>query len=176
MGHLLSIGFTGSRTGMGPERQTQLERLLRRMSEGGRFVFHHGDCVGADAEAHAVARELGAWIVAHPAYPLGHPMRAGRDADVVLPTRPSLARNAVIVASADEMVATPNGPEVQRSGTWSTIRAAWRAGLPVHLLLPEDVATTRCPSDGEGERSEADRTQDSPAPDSDREPAGGEDA
>jgi hypothetical protein len=128
------IGFTGSRDGMSEARLDDLKAAMSAASDWGRFVFHHGDCVGSDAQAHAVARELGAWIVAHPAYPIAHPMRANCAADVVMPISAPLKRNAVIVAAADKMIAAPAGPEVQRSGTWTTVRMARRSHRLIHFV------------------------------------------
>lgn len=133
---MLNIGFTGPRDGMSAHQAQGLGELLRLLSGGKPFVFRHGDCIGSDEQAHEVARSLGAYVIVHPAFPLGHPMRAGCECDVALPIKPPLARNDDIVEAIHELVATPNGPEVLRSGTWSTIRKARRANKPVHLIPP----------------------------------------
>ena len=46
-----SIGFTGTRQGMTAEQKSALRNLL----DGGAGDFHHGDCIGADSEAHGIA-------------------------------------------------------------------------------------------------------------------------
>jgi hypothetical protein len=48
---MTSIGFTGTRQGMTAEQKSALRNLL----DGGAGDFHHGDCIGADSEAHGIA-------------------------------------------------------------------------------------------------------------------------
>jgi hypothetical protein len=46
-----------------------------------------------------------------------------------------LDRNRAIVAAVDVLVAAPlEDREVQRSGTWATVRSARRKGIPVVML------------------------------------------
>jgi len=52
---LLHIGFTGARQGMTEGQKSALRDLLASHSG---VVLHHGDAVGADAEAHDIAVEL----------------------------------------------------------------------------------------------------------------------
>ena len=52
----MKIGFTGSRTGMSDK---QKEGLVIKLQEFSFSEFHHGDCKGADEEAHAIVREIG---------------------------------------------------------------------------------------------------------------------
>lgn len=98
----------------------------------------HGDCVGADAEFDAIAAELGLWRVARPGCDQGgrSPKRAWCDVDVVRPTEPYAVRNGRIVADAGVLIACPSGPEKRRSGTWSTVRKARAAGVPVVVVMP----------------------------------------
>lgn len=115
----MNVGFTGSRRGMTEKQYSSLAALLRRLRPA---TFHHGDCVGADAEAHQLAAGLGAELHVHP--PVDPRLRAWCQADVLYPPAPYLTRDRQIVDAAQLLVACPAGPEVVRSGTWATIRYA----------------------------------------------------
>jgi hypothetical protein len=97
--------------------------------------LHHGDAVGADAEAHDIAIELGCAIVIHP--PAIETQRAFMTAADVRAPKPYLDRNKDIVRETTILVAAPaEAVEQLRSGTWSTVRYARRLGRQVHLLTP----------------------------------------
>jgi hypothetical protein len=51
----MKIGFTGTRKGMS---QHQKEQFVLKMFELDPSEFRHGDCEGADAEAHDIIREF----------------------------------------------------------------------------------------------------------------------
>lgn len=99
--------------------------------------FHHGDCVGADAEAHDFVRELApkCTIVGHP--PNIDRYRAFKQCDVLWPCKPYLVRDRDIVVCADRLIATPKGShEILRSGTWTTIRYARKAKKEPIVIKP----------------------------------------
>src|SRR5262245_31983566 len=113
------IGFTGTRHGMTPAQQWSLEETLLNY---GCTVLHHGDCVGADAQADALARSMQIARVVHP--PLVNRYRAfvqpGPTCTVLEP-RPYLTRNRAIVEAAALLIAAPQTlGEQRRSGTWAT--------------------------------------------------------
>jgi hypothetical protein len=68
-------------------------------------TFHHGDCVGADEQAHVIARICGFFIVIHP--PTDPRKRAWCTGDFVMTPAPYLDRNAAIVRSTVVLVAAP---------------------------------------------------------------------
>lgn len=74
-------------------------------------------------------------IIVHP--PIDHQFRAYLEGDAKDVMRPYLIRNQVIVEATDVLIAMPNGEEKLRSGTWSTIRYAKRAGKKVYILMPD---------------------------------------
>jgi hypothetical protein len=129
-----SIGFTGTQQGMTAAQKLALRSLL----DGGAGEFHHGDCVGADDEAHDIANECGYAIILHP--PTNGSKRAWREMPrhMMRPEKPYLDRNKDIVRETASLIAAPAEPEEQlRSGTWSTVRFARRQGKPVFLILPD---------------------------------------
>lgn len=128
----MKIGFTSTREGMTTEQLASVQEILNQHRNG---EFHHGDCVGADAEAHAAAESLGMRIVIHP--PLDHKLRAHLSAPHIFPSKPYIERNHDIVDETEAMIATPATSKMElRSGTWATVRYAVRMGRPVLVVWP----------------------------------------
>src|SRR3989304_1568958 len=96
------IGFTGSRRGMTKAQKAVLNEIF-----GGHtpFELHHGDCVGADEDAHNIAREIekrtGQFvkIVVHP--PSNYKLRAYTIPDTLKKEKEYLERNKDIVNETD---------------------------------------------------------------------------
>jgi hypothetical protein len=128
----MRIGFTGTRQGMSAAQCAALKGILEDEAMG--FTeFHHGDCIGADAEAHDIAATAGVEIVIHP--PKEDALRAWKNSPRVLEPRPYLARNREIVRQCDLLIAAPaEDVEQIRSGTWSTVRHARRMGKLVWII------------------------------------------
>lgn len=133
------VGFTGTRYGM-----TKVQCVAFEVVYIGLCVreLHHGDCVGADAEAAAIAHyhrspASPVRIVCHP--PLDGTHRAFfAHSDEVFPARHYLARNRAIVDACDVLIGCPFERECQpRGGTWSTIRYARTAGKHVIVIAPD---------------------------------------
>jgi hypothetical protein len=121
------VGFTGTSEGTAPLQYKAMVRELERAYRPG-AQFHFGDCVGADAEAAAVASTLGYELHCHP--PDNPRKRAYIPAAVYYPPKPTLIRNRDIVRAVKLLIATPlHNMEQRRSGTWSTIRYAKQAGV-----------------------------------------------
>jgi hypothetical protein len=115
----------------------QLETFQLLVKPMGVDEFHHGDCIGADAQAHEAvlgfAREV--WI---------HPPSDDRKREFcigathVLDPLPYLERNHEIVFHTDVLIATPKGFEEElRSGTWATMRFARKQGKTVFVVWPD---------------------------------------
>ncbi len=127
-----AVGFTGTQHGMSESQKEQLRDWLVGL---GANELHHGDCIGADAEADAIARELGLNIVIHP--PVTEKKRAwcAREGDVILPPLPYLERNHDIAYDTPILIACPRTrDEVLRSGTWATVRYAKKLKRNVIIL------------------------------------------
>lgn len=131
----IQVGFTGTRKGMTKAQKQEVKRLLSILEVKS---LHLGDCVGADADCHAIADQMRARpiIVCHP--PVKDDERAFCTYDVTLGRRPYLERNKTIVDSCDLLIATPKDsrPEL-RSGTWATIRYAKKKGTSVCIVYPD---------------------------------------
>lgn len=127
----VKVGFVGGSGGMTRAQGDELRSLLElaRARE-----LHHGDRVGADEQAVAIASELGLRVVAHP--PAHDRGRARLDSDETCPTRPAGRRNADIVSSTDLLLAAPNGPPSRRSEVWTTVRRACDARRPHVIVWP----------------------------------------
>jgi hypothetical protein len=144
-----SIGFTGSREGLANPQQQALVGLLAAFimeqaatTPDAAPQFHHGDCVGADALSGDAAHHAGYEIHIHP--PSIGTLRAycaNRYPAKVYDTFPYLVRNRNIVDSTDILLATPNGPETTRSGTWSTIRYARKKSKEIWIVHPDGKVT-----------------------------------
>lgn len=128
----MKIGFTGTRQGM-----TRLQgQALKDMLCDAEGEFHHGDCLGADHEAHDIATELHLFTVAHP--PSDTRLRAFTVANRIMEPLPYLERNRNIVRATDLLIAAPREMQEEiRSGTWSTVRYARSCGRRIWLFFPD---------------------------------------
>ena len=125
----MKVGFTGTQTGMTPGQINALGEELKKhtISE-----FHHGDCIGADAQAHEIASSLGVTVVIHP--PENPAKRAFKNGTLRNP-KPYLDRNHDIVDEADILIVAPSSnQEKLRSGTWATCRYARKTGTKFIVL------------------------------------------
>ncbi len=134
----MKIGFTGSQLGMTERQRREFEDYLQQSLQiaTAKFYqnhFHHGDCIGADYQAHWIV--CGKMVIhVHP--PVDKKKAAGLSGHYRWPAKEYLLRNRDIVDACDLLIAAPSGPEKLRSGTWSTVRYARKVGKPVHILLP----------------------------------------
>jgi hypothetical protein len=138
----LVAGFTGTREGLSsPQREALLNLLIELKPR----ELHHGDCLGADTEAHLLCVALQILIHIHP--PNVGAYRAychflGTDfIEKIWEEKPYLVRNHDIVDNSDYLIACVKGPEELKSGTWATVRYA-RAGdffgdIPVYVIYPD---------------------------------------
>ncbi len=131
----VSVGFTGTHHGMSRRQKDNLWILLIGLKAKGYRWFHHGDCVGADAEACQMAWELCYLIAQHP--PVKDVKRAFTLYHYQYPEDEYLARDRGIVNQSSLLLAAPfEAEEQQRSGTWYTYRYARKIWRPVYLLKP----------------------------------------
>lgn len=127
----MKVGFTGTREGMS---QHQKEQFVLKLFDLSIHEFHHGDCIGADADAHDIVREFfpDVRIIIHP--PEKTRTRAYKTGDLYHPTKPYITRDRDIVRDSEYLIGAPLDREVIRSGTWTTIRYARKISKP-HTIL-----------------------------------------
>jgi hypothetical protein len=133
-GFTIKVGFTGSRYGM---QEIQEEKLIELLKEKGLDEFHHGDCIGSDKIAHEAIRKhfSNAKIFVHP--PKQKRNRAFCIGDYKAPEKEYIVRNHEIVDASDVVIATPkHKTELQRSGTWKTIRYAKKVNKDLYIIYP----------------------------------------
>lgn len=131
------IGFTGTRHGMTEQQKRCLLMVFEAWKDFCGIELHHGDCIGSDAEAHKIAKELHrSIIITHP--PIKDEFRAYCHSDQKQAPKDYLDRDQDIVNVSDFLVATPKGfAEEVRSGTWFTIRYAKTRKIPFLVLWPD---------------------------------------
>lgn len=114
----MNVGFTGTREGMTNEQAITVSNILVSVTVD---KVHHGDCIGADADFHRLARGLKLPIKGHP--PTKDDYRAFCDFDEQNPPKSYYARNRTIVNEGkDLLIATPKESEEQpKGGTWYTV-------------------------------------------------------
>lgn len=146
---MIVLGFTGTQKGMTKEQHDMLQEQMISASRvgAGETEFHHGDCIGADLQAHALAFHFGYRIVIHPgdnpekrAYANNGIYRS--ESAIVMEEKAMMERNQDIVDAADVLLATPRdmthrpSTAVRGSGTWATIWRAYKSNKPVVLIYP----------------------------------------
>jgi len=135
----LHIGFSGTRCGMTLLQRRAVYRVFRWYRDNRNAItVHHGSCVGADAEAHDIARMLGLAVALHP----------GVSADGSSPLRAECAmlegervwrpasygvRNQAITACTGVLVAA-TGDGTEDRGTSHAISCAVKLERPVVIV------------------------------------------
>lgn len=128
----MKIGFTGTREGMS---QHQKEQFVLKLMELGITEFHHGDCEGADAEAHDIVREFFPDVHIEVYPPKSTYRQAFKQGDKHHPPESYLTRDYKIVDATDCLIGAPKSDkEIIRSGTWTTIRYGRKTGKVVYVL------------------------------------------
>src|SRR4051794_39513774 len=103
------VGFTGTRKGMTqPQAEAVADLMYRLFDNVNGNWFHHGDCVGADQEAHDYAQQIGYNIHLHP--PLDGRLRAYcelTEFDKCEEPKQLLERDKAIVKACQILIAAP---------------------------------------------------------------------
>lgn len=138
---MVEIGYTGTRQGMTIEQHAALCKIMLcyHKTEGA-FRWHHGCCVGGDEQCHNLAKIFDFKVRGHP--PINTALMANLDGfESTAPPEQYIPRNHKIVNETEILIATPHQvQEVQRSGTWATIRFAKKIGRRVVMIRPNGYA------------------------------------
>lgn len=129
---MIDVGFTGTRSGMSDDQRLAVAHLLELLVAGhSSWRARHGDCLGADAEFHDLARARGATVIGH--LPASDADRARRECDQYTAPMPYMRRNREIVLNSSILIAAPftSAPSLNRpGGTWRTIELAEKFRRP----------------------------------------------
>jgi len=134
---IFKIGFTGTQVGMTEIQKVTFEKSIMLFKTLG-GEFHHGDCIGADAQAVEIVRRICPhWrVICHP--PLIPTKRAYCKSDEIRKEKQYLDRNHDIVKESMAMFATPKEDNEQlRSGTWATIRYTRKLNKKLCIIFPD---------------------------------------
>jgi len=135
----LHIGFSGTRYGMTLLQRRAVYRVFRWYRDNRNAItVHHGSCVGADAEAHDIARMLGLSVALHPGVSAkgDSPYRAECSmlpGERVWTPRHYFTRNAAIAACTGVLVAAA-GDGTEDRGTSHAISCAVKLERPVVIV------------------------------------------
>lgn len=135
------IGVTATQNGL---TQAQAETAHRLLGSGDEL--HHGDCIGGDADLHAIFRveAPSAKVVGHP--PSDDSKRAFCSCDELREPKPYRERNTDIVEDVDVLIAFSGSMfEILRSGTWMTVRIARKKlarGSKIKIIIVWPDGTT----------------------------------
>lgn len=115
---LPKIGFTGRASGMTEAQKIAVLNLLTQLNLN--YGLLHNDGEGADQEAAELAKSLSMAVETTP------------------PETP-MARNRTLVSLSKVLVAAPPTDFLLKtgSGSWETIKYAWKANIPVHIVLSD---------------------------------------
>lgn len=133
----MKLGFSGTQRGMTQVQAVAVATVLRQLQP---LEGHHGMCIGADAQFNDLCGGLGILRVGHPPTNLNR-VAIGLEIDVEWQPRPYLDRNRDIAFTTAELLAAPRGPEIRRSGTWSTVRYARELGKRITICWPDGEQT-----------------------------------
>lgn len=132
------ISFTGTRSGLTDEQKERLFRYFNTAIDEWSIVnFVHGDCVGADADAHDIAASMDIEIFKRPC-DLDNQRAYTEGGKILSPPEPPLDRNRKIINDGDVLIACPDSmTEKRRSGTWSTVRYARSISKNIVIIYPD---------------------------------------
>lgn len=132
----MKIGFTGTRQALQHSQAMTLENIII-FNKKSLEELHHGDCVGADAYAHAICVAHGVETIVHPPDKEIYRAHCVVMKGTVLKPKPYLERDKDIVDQSDFLLAAPKEyVEIRRSGTWATVRMALKQGKTVFIVYP----------------------------------------
>jgi hypothetical protein len=153
---MTSVAFTGTRRGMTIVQWQKVQDVLADLysvDRRGSHVWHDGDCIGADDQAHKTVEYLNGLVVGQANQAdrhiktHGHPwnrdekLRAFNEFDIIHEPAPPLVRNRAMVDASEIVVAAPFEFEevIRGSGTWATIRYAKLCEKKLFIAWPDGL-------------------------------------
>lgn len=140
---MIHLGYSGPSKGMTADQIRIFESWLRNHALDGPVMFHHGDCIGGDAQAHAIAAMLrGVQIHIHP--PINESKRAFcYPSDVQSEPKEYLPRNDDIISASEELFcAVPTDSMTPRSGPWYVVKHGKDKGRIVFAVNQRGLLVT----------------------------------
>lgn len=135
----MKVSFTGTRSGMSAWQKQQLEKFFTD-HRGEISVLAHGACMGADVEAHYLARRIlgkSVFIAVFPSTAKTRIRVLNFDFEAE-PMKPLERDQEIVKLGCDVLLAAPlQMSEVLSSGTWSAVRYARKRHVPVQIMWRE---------------------------------------
>lgn len=135
----MNLVFTGTQEGMTAKQRMRIRGILSTR-EWRLSTIRHGGCIGADAQFHRICYSRGLLdrVVVHLSdRPHKRADLVGEGFRILDPCDP-LVRNRIMVDASSHCIATPKEMmQITRSGTWATIRYAWKKGIVTTIVLPD---------------------------------------
>lgn len=135
------ISFTGTQKGMTSYQKMSFLKVMQFLKAKRNVThFNHGDCIGADADAHEIVSNIDIPIHIYPGTDKrgASPKRAFCINGTTHKAQEYLIRNKKMVDLCTVLVACPaESIEQLRSGTWSTIRYAKKIKIPIVTIYPD---------------------------------------
>jgi len=118
--------------------ETQMMLFAQIITELKTTEFYHGDCIGADEQAHALVLALeGEIAIKKRPCNLNSQRAFTKEGECIAEPEPPLDRNKKLVDDGEITVAVPGEDfEEVRSGTWATVRYSKKSGKPVIIIWP----------------------------------------
>jgi len=140
---VFKFGFTGTSEEVRTEQQKTLEKIIKKIARKKEVEYHNGMCINSDE----ICFDLVARYIPHADIVMHPPINKSKVFDLEDKTYVNrvifrkdldyLKRNMQIVAESNFLVATPKSvAEELRSGSWSTIRYARIARIPIIIVWP----------------------------------------
>jgi len=133
----MHLAITGTRKGL---TETQFNVIKQFITEDNTVThFHEGDCIGVDQQVTLMFQNLRpeVTVICHP--PERVRTRAFGECDEIKPARGYLQRDQDMVNDSIYLWVCPDGPEIIRSGTWTTVRYARKKGIPITIIMPNGI-------------------------------------
>jgi hypothetical protein len=135
------ISFTGTQKGMTSYQKMSFLKVIQFLKTKRNITqFNHGDCIGADTDAHEVVSKYDIPIHIYPGVDKrgASPKRAFCINGTIHQSQEYLIRNKKMVDLCNVLIACPaESTEQLRSGTWSTIRYAKTIKTSIVTIYPD---------------------------------------